>query len=88
MHPLISEAEARERQRRLRSVANRERMLRQARMDPTAGRHHRSRLRDVFRLGRRRFGRARPRLAPKAVLDTLAPRGKPTAVQLGTDTQE
>ena len=81
MHPLMSEAEVRDRQRRLRDQARRERTVRQ----PMAGAGAE---RPIQRLRSRLFGRERARPSVKAVLDALRSRARPGHLRVGTETTD
>jgi hypothetical protein len=77
MHPLMSEAEVRYRQRRFRDDARRQRLLRQ----PTLERRW-------LRLRTRLSGRGLGRPSLKAVLDALRLPGRPVRVRIGGETRD
>jgi hypothetical protein len=86
MHPLMSEAEVRYRQRQLRDQARRERMVRQ----PTSG--ARSEVQrpgpGVFRSRSWLFGRGRSRPSIRTLFDALRLRGRLGHIRVGTEAME
>ena len=88
MHPLMSEAEVRYRQRRLRDEAKREHMVRQPALRARSERHGHGTLPGVLGLPGRLFGRGPVRPSPKAVLSALRLRGKPGQIRMGTETSD
>jgi hypothetical protein len=88
MHPLMSEAEVRYRQRRLREQARRERMVRQPMSGARADDPIQPPLPGVFRLRTRLFGRGRARPSVNAVLDVLRLRARSGHLRVGTETTD
>ena len=88
MHPLMSEAEVRYRQRRLRDQARRERMVRQPTSGPGVARPIQRPLPGVLGLRSRLFGRGRARPSVKAVLDALRLRTRPGHLRVGTESTD
>jgi len=88
MHPLMSEAEVRDRQRRLRDQARTERMVRQPMSGASVDRPIQRPMPGVFRLRSRLFGRGRLRPSVKAVLDALRLRARPGHLRVGTETTD
>ena len=88
MHPLMSEAEVRYRQRRLREQARSERMVRHPTSPAGAERPIQRPQPGLFRLRSRLFGRERARPSVKAVLDALRSRARPGHLRVGTETTD
>ena len=88
MHPLMSEAEVRERQLRLGAEASRGRIAGQARLRLPEGRRLTRRRHEFLRTWKSRFGQGFVLLCPRAVLAALRLRGNPTRVRIGAETRE
>jgi hypothetical protein len=88
MHPLMSEAEVRYRQRRLRDQARRERLVRDSTSDAGLERPIQRSQPGPVRLRSRLYGQGRARPSVKAVLDALRLRARPGHLRVGTETTD